>query len=390
MTTPPLWHATLAGAAASLAGIGLARFAYTPLLPAIIAAHWFSPADASYLSAANLAGYLAGVIAAAPLAQRFTARMMLRAMMMAVTIALFACAVPVNFVWFFAWRLVSGLGGGVMMVLAAPTILPHVPPARRGMVSGIIFTGVGLGIVASGTLIPLLLRQGLSASWIGLGAICLILTLIAWNGWPSSLTPAAAIPHPKHRPAARAVWPLYGEYALNAVGLVPHMIFFAVFVARGLHQGLERGARYWVIFGLGAAAGPLLTGNLADRCGHRTSLRLAFLIGAVAILLPAVNQGSTSLTFSCAIMGALTPGIVPLVLGRIHEVIAHHPEQQKAVWGTATTWFAAAQAAGAYAMSFVLAHSDNNYRLLFMLGATANGLALLLDLCVARPGRLEQ
>ncbi len=40
--------------------IGLARVFYTPLLPTIIAAHWFSPADAAYLGAANLAGYLAG------------------------------------------------------------------------------------------------------------------------------------------------------------------------------------------------------------------------------------------------------------------------------------------------------------------------------------------
>jgi len=36
--------------------LGLARFAYTPLIPALIAAKWFSPAEAVYLGAANLAG----------------------------------------------------------------------------------------------------------------------------------------------------------------------------------------------------------------------------------------------------------------------------------------------------------------------------------------------
>lgn len=51
-----------AGLCASLVGLGLARFAYTPLIPAIIAAKWFSPSDVVYLGAANLAGYLAGAL----------------------------------------------------------------------------------------------------------------------------------------------------------------------------------------------------------------------------------------------------------------------------------------------------------------------------------------
>ena len=54
------WRGTLSGACATLVGIGLARFAYTPLLPAIIDAHWFSPSSSTYLGAANLMGYLAG------------------------------------------------------------------------------------------------------------------------------------------------------------------------------------------------------------------------------------------------------------------------------------------------------------------------------------------
>ena len=43
-------------------GIGLARFAYTPLLPALVDGNWFSTSQAAYLGAANLAGYLAGAV----------------------------------------------------------------------------------------------------------------------------------------------------------------------------------------------------------------------------------------------------------------------------------------------------------------------------------------
>ena len=35
------WRVTLAGLCASLVGIGLARFAYTPLLPVLITEGWF-------------------------------------------------------------------------------------------------------------------------------------------------------------------------------------------------------------------------------------------------------------------------------------------------------------------------------------------------------------
>jgi predicted MFS family arabinose efflux permease len=144
-----MWRATMSGFSASLVGIGLARFAYTPLLPAIVGAHWFAPSTAAYLGAANLAGYLAGAVLARPLAARVAAAPTLNAMMMLATVAFVACAYPLSFFWFFAWRVVSGAAGGVLMVLAATTVLPHVTPSRRGFAGGVIFMGVGAGIVAA-------------------------------------------------------------------------------------------------------------------------------------------------------------------------------------------------------------------------------------------------
>ena len=138
-------QATLAGLCAVLVGIGLARFAYTPLIPALIDAQWFTPAEAAYLGAANLAGYLAGALAAQAMARARSAPSVLRAMMALAAATFFASAMPLSFGWFFVWRFASGFAGGVLMVLAAPTVLPHVPSARRGLASGAIFTGVGLG-----------------------------------------------------------------------------------------------------------------------------------------------------------------------------------------------------------------------------------------------------
>ena len=108
------WGLAAAGLSASLVGIGLARFAYTPLVPALIAAKWFGPFDVIYLGAANLAGYLGGALLARVAATRFGAVASLRAMMLLATLACFACSIPVSFLWFFTWRFLAGLTGGVM------------------------------------------------------------------------------------------------------------------------------------------------------------------------------------------------------------------------------------------------------------------------------------
>ena len=46
-------RAIFAGLCASLVGIGLARFGYTPLIPPLIEAHWFAAQDVVYLGAVS-------------------------------------------------------------------------------------------------------------------------------------------------------------------------------------------------------------------------------------------------------------------------------------------------------------------------------------------------
>lgn len=379
----PLWVSAAAGLCASLVGLGLARFAYTPLIPALIAAKWFTPAEAVYLGAANLAGYLAGALIARDLGARIGSVWALRGMMVLAAISCFACAVPISFVWFFGFRFLAGISGGVIMVLAATAILPHTAPSKRGLIGGVIFAGVGLGIAASGTLVPLLLQQGVKQAWYGLGALSAVLTLISWKAWPAE-APAAHVaaepPVAMHGVRSPLVLALCVEYGLNALALVPHMVFLVDFVARGLGQGIAAGSYYWVLYGIGAVVGPLLTGHLADRAGFAAALRAAFLIEAVAVALPAVTTSPAALIVSSLIVGGFTPGIVPLVIGRIHELIPHSAASQRSAWAQATTTFALFQAASAYGLSYLFAQSGGNYALLFVIGAAGVAAALAIEL----------
>jgi MFS family permease len=272
------------------------------------------------------------------------------------------------------------------MVLAASTILPHTAASKRGFVGGVIFAGVGLGVAASGTIVPLLLQQGLKQSWVGLGLLSALLTLVSWKAWPSEThaTDRAVHNHVPLRGRNRTiVRTLSLEYGLNALALVPHMVFLVDFVARGLGQGISAGSHYWVLYGLGATIGPLMTGHLADRAGFGPALRAAFLVEAIAIALPALSSAPASMIVSSVIVGGFTPGIVPLVLGRIHELIPHNAVGQHAAWAQATTIFALFQATAAYGLSYLFARSGGDYAILFVIGAGAVAASLAIDLVTA-------
>ena len=376
-------RAILSGLCASLIGIGLARFAYTPLVPVLIQQGWISPTEAGYLGGANFTGYLIGAILASPAAERLGAIALLRAMMLLAVVAFFACATPLSFPCLFLWRLAAGIAGAMLMVLAAPAVLPHLPEHRRGLGGGAIFTGVGLGIALSGTLVPLMLEAGLVATWCGLGALSLILTGIAWFGWPHQQ------PHPVSPAAAdsrRPNWIVVAiliVYGLDAVGLVPHMIFLVDFVARGLGRGLHEGALDWVLLGLGAVIGPIAAGAIADRIGFSRAMRLGLLVQGMTVALTAALSHPIMIALSSFVMGAFIPGIVPLVLGRLRETYAGDPRRQQRAWARATISFALMQAAAGYGFSWLYAASMN-YRLLFAGAAAALLFALVIDLSLVR------
>ena len=317
-------RAATAGLCATLVGIGLARFAYTPLLPALIEGGWFSPPDAAYLAAANLVGYLAGAIGARPVLGRMRPTALVRLMMLVATATFFACALRLGFPWFVFWRFLSGLSGGLLMVAVAPTVLAVVRAERRGRIGGIMFAGVGHRHRR-------LRHPGAAAAARGPGHG------LAGPGCriprpdPAGLDPLAR----RRTPAARQRrdgrvepgWPIIAVcavYALFALGLVPHMVFFVDFIARGLGWGVTVGAGFWVVYGVGAVCGPFIAGWLGDRIGFGRALSVALGLQLAVVLIPLLAPFTLPLAVSALVMGAFTPGMPSLILGRLAE-ISHRP-----------------------------------------------------------------
>jgi len=372
-TQAAAWRGVAACLCTTLLGLGLARFAYTPLIPALITAHWFTPGQAVYLGAANIAGYLAGATTARRAAHVCGVRVALRAGMILATITLLACAWPGGFAWFLLWRFISGLAGAYLVVLASPSVLPLLHARHRGLAGGVIFLGIGLGIVVSSTILPSLLRIGLPQAWLGLGAGGAILTVLAWPFLPRDAAAPKAAPGLRFK-ATRQLGMLCAAYAATAIGQVPAILFLADYLARGLNHGVASGARIWMVFGVGALAGPLIAGAVADKIGFVAALRGLWMLNVIACAGLALSASMAVIDMSSAIIGAGVPGAVVLVLGRSQMLCPPDPESRRAAWSLATACYALGQVFGAYGISYAFA-GGGNYGMLFATGAVFMAVA---------------
>ena len=377
----PFWRPVLAGAVANFAGVGIGRFAYTPLVPALVAAGWATPAEAGYAGAANLAGYLLGaLLSLGPLGGRPAGSAVRTALGISVAGTL-ACALPLGFAWLASWRFAVGVAGAVLMIVGTSASLARVAPGRRGFGAGIVFTGVGIGVALSSLVVPLLAGTGLGATWIALGLSLALGAGLTWNAWRAEPVPPAVgrlVLGLRERVVAGAVLFVYGA---DTLGWVPHTIYWIDFVARDLGLGLGTGAAYWSLFAIGALAGPMLVGAIASRTGPGPALVGATLIKLAAVALPGLHPTAPVLAFSSLVVGALAPGTATLVSARLAILLP--PEALRLAWARATVVFALAQTVGGFAFAR-LHQATGSAEPLFAAGAACIVFAAIAAALVAR------
>jgi predicted MFS family arabinose efflux permease len=376
----PIYRAAFSGLLAMLVGVGIARFGYGPLVPALVGAHWYSAAAAFWLGAINLLGYFFGAALMRFWRGRLPAKRLIVGLMAATALSLLASALNWGMVWFGFWRLLSGLTGGVLMVLMAAAVVGRAPVRAKGRVGGITFAGMGTGITLSSLLIPLLVKQGLVFTWTVLGLVAVAATLaVAWLMPDSTIT--ANPPKRGEAKMSRAVLLLVVAYAGSALGFVPHMLFLSSFVAIGLHRGVAAGADVSAWLGIAAALGPVILGRVADRFGFLSTLALGYAVMAGAVALLLVNDSSVALDLSAIGVGAVALGAVMLAAGAIAGLVP--PERLAADWGFATMAYAVMQALTAAGFSHLF-HVTGSFLLLFGIGAVALVGSVVLVIGAAR------
>ncbi len=367
----PIWP-ILSGICATMTGIGLSRFAYAPLLPAIVQTGQLTGGQAGALGAINFGGYLIGAFTAARVGRALGLRTALRASMILVVLCFLLCSVPGGLLWLTPWRALTGYAAGVLMVLAGPAVQSVVPASMRGLASGLIFAGVGSGIVVGAILVPLMLPEGVPAVWLALAALAAALTLFSWQLWPNVEAPPAARMPKLRGPAGSLVL----SYAFAAMAQTVHMVWWPDFIARGLGRGTETASLFWMLFGLSAASGPALYGRLADRIGASRTLQVVMAAQAAALAAPLLSTATPALAFSAIAAGSAAIGSTAVTLIRARELGGG---DATGLWRMSTSAFGLTQTMTGFLLAWLYTQFGNSggYEALFMFGLTAALGALL-------------
>jgi predicted MFS family arabinose efflux permease len=349
----------LSGTAATCTGIGLARFAYVPLFPAMVTAGWVDGAEAGLLGALNLTGYLIGVAGVRALARRVSVPRALDMGMAFAVLAFAACAWHGGLAWLGFWRCLAGISGGMLMGLAGPSVQAVTPPERRGRAGGLVLFGVGGGITLGAVLVPVLLQGGVALAWLGLAVVVLLLWLIMRPHWPRP--PVTETAPEGHAPPAYGIIIAYG---LSGAGLVPPMLYLSDLAARGRGLGVELGAGMWVLFGLGCISGALLGGRAVDRWGGRFAIFLWMIIQSVALAL-ALSKALWVLVPLGLVSGLAALGITTVALSAARERAG---ALAGVIWVRVTAGFAVAQAISGFALAALFRVTDESHAAVFAAG----------------------
>jgi len=357
----------LRGTAATFIGIGLARFGFVPLFPAMVTAGWVDGEGAALLGAMALAGYLAGALTGQRMGRLLGVPGALDAGAALVVLSFAAGAWNGGLLWLAAWRAVAGLAGGWLMALAGPAVQAMVPTERRGAASGMVIAGVALGIVAGALAMPWLLLGGPALAWGGLGGVSLAVWLWARLAWPrATLAP----------PAPGRGWStsLTG-YVLSGAGVVAPMVYLSDLAVRGHGMPLGDGALLWAVFGVGALAGTLLGGRAVDGWGGAWAMRAWLAVQCVAMAL-LLSAWPALLWPGALLAGFAGVGASAVTLAMVR---ASHGAASPALWARGTAAYAAGQAGAAFVMAALFASMAERHVVVFGLGLALSlaGLAVV-------------
>lgn len=373
---------SMAGAGATFIGVGLGRFAYIALLPIVIQAGWFTESEATYLSATTLLGYILGAPLSTWLIRFMPSGYVIRMAMLLCSLSYLLCAwdsLPIQ--WFYSWRFIAGASGAILMIVVPPFIMRRHISTKKSKVSGVIFSGLGLGVVLSGFIVPLLFVYGVDAIWLGVGFSGLLMTAITWRSWQVTSESSASLYIDGSLTClsqSKKITLIFISiaYAFDALGYLPHTLFWVDFIVRELDMPVHYGGLFWAVFGIGAIIGPLISGAVADRFSVQKTLVAVLLIKATAVLLPALNTHSLTLMVSAFFVGVGTPAVVSLVSSYTLENAGY--ELHTKAWGVMTFSFALSQALfGYFFVYFSLQLSS--YIPLFIVGSIA---LMLASLCI--------
>ncbi|NHC07365.1 YbfB/YjiJ family MFS transporter [Azonexus fungiphilus] len=370
-----------AGIFSLLLGLGVARFAYTPLLPLMQAQAGLGVADAGWLAAINYGGYLSGALLAALIGDLVLKDRLYRlGLLLAVASTALMGLASDPLLWALS-RFVAGLSSAAAMLFGTGLILNWLIRHHHRSELGIHFAGVGLGIAGCAAAVAVM-QQWLDwrQQWFALTALGALLAIPAWRWLPPPDTSGVTRSGEKledNPPSPLFLRVFLAAYFCAGVGYVISATFIVAIVDR-LPGLAGNGTLVFLALGVAAAPACIVWDLIARRSGELNALILAALLQVAGILLPLAGGLAAALA-GAMLFGGTFIGMVSLVLTMAGR---YYPTRPAKMMGKMTLSYGAAQILAPAITGWLAAGRAGDYAIGLYLAAAVMllGSALLFAL----------
>jgi len=367
-----------AGILSLILGIGIARFAFTSLLPSMLE-DYLDVTATGILASVNFAGYLSGAIFAIFIQDINTKVRYFRiGMVLSVLTTLILGLTEHPTLWLLS-RLIAGFGTAMGMVVGSAIVMYKLDMKDKTKAMGIHFSGIGIAILVTDLISKAVLAsgQGWHTAWIALSlvGIPIMLYTLYILSFDQHIKQAAV----KHKFDIGIFSPfvilLTIAYFTEGVGFVVQATFLPDII--NAIPGLEGwGSRTWTMVGLAGIPSCILWMRLAHRFGSVQIIILAMALQVVGILLPALTNNIVLILLSGILYGGTFVGLVALFLNLGGRIAAHNPV---VLMGAFTTAYGIGQVtAPLYSVALVHYSGSYDYALYLTAAIVMSGILLLL------------
>ena len=366
------WAIAITCALALATAMGIGRFAFTPLLPMMLADGVVDLPGASWLASANYLGYLVGALLCTfqPLIwSRFKtlppvlSTTWLRGGLVATCVLTLGMALHVPVLW--PWlRFAAGVASAFVFVFTSGWCLARLAERNASNLGGLMFTGPGAGIAISGVLAGgmVALQWKAAAGWLIFGVLACVLTAITWRTFGMKLAKPAPVRVESATSGVAAPtsfasrWHMFWlaiAYGLDGLGYIITATFLPV-IARQVMPGSAWLDLFWPLFGLAVIAGALLSTRISLKGDLRYILAASYMMQAVGVIISVWLP--TPLGFA---LGSLLLGLpfTAITFFAMQEVRRLKPNSAASYTGLLTAVYGLGQIAGPPLAAWLLSRS---------------------------------
>ncbi len=357
----------LAGICSLIVTVGVARFSYSLLLPIMQDSAGLTESDGGWLATTNFMGYMLGVLLAASLHNMNHKYSLHRVYLILSVVTSAAMVMTTDIITWAVLRFIAGICASGGLIIASGLILKWLVKNKHRAELGIHFSGAGLSIIVASILIEVMLAISASwqQQWLALAVMAAIVAIPAWLWMPhpaaDTQTGVTATDNP---PGKTFTLLMLLAYFCAGYGYVVSSTFI-VDIVEGVEDLQGQGGFAFLLVGLAATPAALVWDRIARRVGYLKALLAAYILQAVGIVLPAMNDTLPVVILSALLFGGTFIACVSLVLTMAGKFYPSNPAK---FMGTMTLAYSAAQIIAPVCTGY-LAEAFGNYNLGLYLSA---------------------